>query len=240
MPIEIKPVKTNKSSIDQPPGVESGIMPTMPASFLVVGKSGSGKSTVLYNLLTKPELLGDYFNFIFVFSPVKTDDILRQLGLPDANYITEFDEDYVSAIIDNLEAKIEEQGGLGKCGNKTKVLFIFDDILGKQKFLRGDVMKKLATANRHFNLSLIINSQYYKGVPPVVRTNVSSILMFPSSLSEIEKLSDENCEPNQSKKEFIDLVQHATSDEFSFLYLQKKAKLGERIRKNFDIVIGHD
>lgn len=234
---KIKKVPTNKQNIKQPKGVHNNIIPSLPASFLIIGKSGSGKSTILYNLLTNKNLLGDYFNYIFVFSPVKTDDILLKLKLPKENYISSFDEKFVEHIIRKIENKIKCKGGLGRCANETKVLFIFDDILSEQKFLKSTTMKKIASANRHYNISWIINSQYYKAIPPIVRTNASAIILFPSSMSELEKVAEENTEPNQTKKEFIEIAQRATNKPYSFLYINKRAGVGSRLRSGFEEVL---
>lgn len=233
--ISIKPVETNKSFIKQPSAVTNGVLPSLPASYLVIGRSGSGKSTVLYNLLTSPELLGNYFSFVFVFSDVKTDDILKQLDLPEENYITDFDDDKIYEILDTIEGKIGDIDE--KVAEEFKIAFIFDDILNKQKFLRGDAMRKLASTNRHYLVSWFILSQYYRAIPPIIRQNASGVIFFPSSMMEIEKLADENTEPNQTKKEFIDIVQHATNDKHSFLFINRKDDTGKRLRKGFDTIL---
>ena len=234
--MKLHQVKTNKSSVPQPPCVEKGIIPKLPASFLIVGKSGSGKSTALHNLLTHEDLLKNYFNYTFVFSAVKTDDILKDLGLPDENYITEFDEALVQGIMTKIEGQIEEKG-VEAIASDMKVLFIFDDILDRQQFLKSNVMRKLASANRHFLISWVILSQYYKAIPPIIRTNASSLIIFPSSLAELERVCDEHCEPNMSKKEFMSVLQYATDKPFSFAHINSRAKAGERIRKGFDVIL---
>ena len=237
--MKLNQVKTNKSAVPQPKCVENGIIPKLPASFLLVGKSGSGKSTALHNLLTHPELLKDYFNFTFVFSAVKTDDILKDLGLPEENYINEFDEDLVEGIMKKIEAQIEEKG-VEAIAEDMKVLFIFDDILDRQQFLKSNIMRKLASANRHYLISWCILSQYYRAIPPVIRTNASSLIIFPSSLAELERVTDEHCEPNMSKKQFMRVLQHATAEAYSFCHINSRAKPGERIRKGFDVVLNLD
>ena len=234
--IKIEPVETDKSHIVQPNAVTNGTLPKLPCSYLVVGRSGSGKSTVLYNLLTNEKLLGGVFNFIFVFSDVKADDILKKLDLPPENYVTDFDEKTIDELLTSMDKKIEEEG-LEKMAKDIKIAIIFDDILSKQKFLRSDAMRKLASANRHFLISWFILSQYYKAIPPVIRQNAGGVIFFPASLAEVEKLADENCEPMMSKKEFIKLVQHCTSDKHSFLFLNRKADAGKRIRKGFDRIV---
>jgi len=237
--IKINEVKTDKSNVPQPNAVEKGILPKLPASYLVVGRSGSGKSTVLYNLLTSKELLGDYFNFIFVFSDVATDDILQKLKLPKKNYIKDFDEDKVETIINKIEQKIEKEG-LEKTAKEMQIAFIFDDILNKQKFLKSNIMRKLASANRHYLISWFVLSQYYRAIPPVIRSNASGIIYFPASLAENEKLAEEQCLPGMSKKEFIELIDYATEEKHSFMFINNKAESGKKIRKGFDNIINFD
>ena len=234
--MKLNRVKTNKECIPQPDAVKKGILPKLPASFLFIGKSGSGKSTALYNLLTHKDLLKDYFNYVFVFSPIKTDDILKQLELPEESYINEFDEDTVEGILTKIEAQIDDRG-MDDCGKDMQILFIFDDILNKQKFLKSNTMKKLASANRHMLVSWIILSQYYKAIPPVIRTNASAIVLFPSSLAELERVTDECCEPNMSKKQFMSLLTHATDEPYQFCFINCKSKQGERVRKGFDTIL---
>ena len=236
--IKINPVDTDKSNIEQPDAVNSGILPSLPASYLVVGRSGSGKSTVLYNLLSSPQLLGGAFNYIFVFSDVETDDVLKKLNLPDENFITgdKFNEDTIKGILDKISKKIKECGLKDSCG-QYRIAMVFDDVLSKQKLLRSDIMRKLVTANRHYLVSVFMLTQYLKGVPPTVRQNCSGVVFFPASLSEVEKLADENCEPMMSKKTFVKLVQHATADKHSFLFINRKSPCGQRLRKGFDIIL---
>ena len=235
--IKIKPIKTDKSNIEQPEAVKKGILPSLPSSYLFVGRSGSGKSTNVANLLTNPDLLGGYFNYIAVFSDVACDDVLRNaLKLPNENYITKFDEKSIDAFLTKMESNIAEMG-LAKASKEYKICLLFDDILSRQKFLKSNTMRKLITANRHFLVSVVILSQYLKSIPPVIRQNISGLVFYPSSLMEIEKLSEENAEPNTSKKEFIKLVQHATSTKHSFLFINRKADNGKRIRKGYDTLI---
>lgn len=233
---EVKPVKTNKSSIPQPPAVKAGILPTLPASFLIVGKSGSGKSSVLVNLLQNPALLGGYFDYIMYYSGTKTDDIIDALDLPEENIINDFDEEDIERLLDAMEEKIENLS-MQEVGKKFKVAIILDDILGRPKFLRSKIMTKLVTCNRHYCISVFVLSQYYKKIPPVIRTNVSSLIMFPSALIEVEKLADEFTEPNQTKQDFVKIVQHATKDQYNFLHINTRGKPGERLRKNFDTIL---
>lgn len=226
-------VKTNKDLIKQPQVSIDGTLPKAPFGLIMVGRSGSGKSTLLYNLMS--EMLKDYFDFILIFSPVKTDDVLKSLELPDENYIQEFDEDSISSIMSKLEKLLDDD--FEKNVNECKTLFIFDDILSEQKLLKSNTMKKIASASRHFNISWIILSQYYKALPPIIRTNASAIVLFPSSRAEIEKFSEEQCLPNMSHQDFVRMVQDSTKKPYSFFYLNHRADHGKKARSGWDDII---
>lgn len=236
--IKINSVKTDKSHITQPKSCEDGILPKLPAGYLVVGSSGSGKSTVVHAMLSDPKLLGGAFNYIVCFSDVKCDDVLKALDLPKDNYICgeDFTEDKIKNLLKKMEQNIENEG-LKDCCTKYKICMVFDDILSRQKLLKSDTFKMLATANRHFLVSYLMLTQYYKLVPSVFRQNVSGLIMFPSSLSECIKVAEEHCDPGMSKKEFLSLMKHATKEKYSFLFINRKAEPGKRIRKGFDTIL---
>ena len=52
---KIEPVPTSKDDIKHPPLSEAGVIPKLNSSTILVGKSGSGKSVLLHNLLTRKE-----------------------------------------------------------------------------------------------------------------------------------------------------------------------------------------
>jgi hypothetical protein len=235
--IKINPIQTDKCHIEQPEAVKNGILPGLPASYLIVGRSGSGKSTNVANLLTSPELLGGYFNFVVVFSDVTCDDVLKHaLKLPPENIICgeDFTEDAVKDVLEKMR-KIVDEMGIEKACKEFKVAIIFDDILSRAKLLRSDIMRKMFTANRHYLVSVFILSQYLKSIPPVIRQNVSGLVFYPSSLMEIEKLAEENCEPFMNKKQFIQIVEHACDEKHSFLFINRKAEAGHRLRKGYNM-----
>jgi len=236
----IKRVETNKDGLKQPECCEKGILPKLVSSYLIVGKSGSGKTILLANLLASKDLLGGVFDFIFVFSPVKSDDILKNiLNLPKENYFNDFTEDDVNKIIDAMSSKIEEKG-MEFVQKNFKVAMIFDDILSRPKFLKSKAIRKLVTAARHFCISTFFLTQYYKKIPPVIRTNCNATMFFPSSMQEIEKLSEEHCQPGQTKKQFIRIVERATDEKHSFLTINYKAEPGKRLRKNLTTILYDD
>ena len=231
-PYEIKVKQTNKDGLDQPDSVELDIFPKMPMGCLIVGKSGSGKTQAMVNMMTNDNLLGDYFDIVYLFTDAKPDkELIKDLKLPKKNVISDFDEDKVKEVMDKAERTVQEKG----FKESPKICLLFDDILSNQKFLKSKTATKLATANRHFNISYIFCTQYYKRVPPIIRTNARYTMIFPSSMSEVEKVADELCCPRMSKKQFISYLQYATKEKYSFMAINADSQ--EPLRRMFENIL---
>ena len=231
-PYEIKIKQSNKEGLEQPESVENDIFPKLPMGCLIIGKSGSGKTSAMVNMLTNDNLLANYFDFIYLFTDAKPDkELIKDLKLPKKQIITDFDEEKVKEVMDKAERTIEQHG----FKDSPKIMMVFDDILSNQKFLKSKTMTKLATANRHFNISYIFCSQYYKKLPPVVRTNARYYMIFPSSMNECEKIADELTPPRMSKQQFIKYLQHATDKRYSFMSINADSE--DPLRRMFENIL---
>jgi hypothetical protein len=232
-PYDIIVSKTNKDNLYQPAVSMLDILPKLPFSSIIIGKSGSGKTLSLCSMLKNDKMLKDCFDYIFFYAGCKPDEeIIKDLHLKKNCIFTDFTEDDVKKICDKLEKNIDENGfNL----DTPSVCMIFDDCLNNIDFLKSKTMIKLATANRHLNVTFFLLSQYYKKIPPVVRTNASYIMFFPACSAECEKLSEEMCPPNMNKKEFLQYIKHATSSKYSFLGIHNKSE--NKLRRNFDVLL---
>ena len=233
-PYAVKIKKTNKDDVYQPNASKIGLLPNLPFGAVVIGKSGSGKTLAIVNMLTNPKLLADTFDYIYLFTGVKPDhELIKDLELDKSNIKVDFDEETVKAIMDKMEKTVDKQG----FKNTPSVCFIFDDILGNTDFLKSKTLTKLATANRHMNISYIVLSQYYKKLPPVVRTNASYYMVFPSSDIEMQKIADELSPPSITKDQFLKIARHATIAKYSFLSINSKADPDKQLRKGFNTIL---
>ncbi len=231
-PYEIKIKKTNKDDLEQPDSVENDIFPKLPMGCLIIGRSGSGKTQAMVNILTNDNLLGDYFDIVYLMTDAQPDkELIKDLKLEKKNIITDFNEEKVKEIMDKAERTIQKDG----FKNSPKICLLFDDILSNQKFLKSKTAIRLATANRHFNISYIFCSQYFKRLPPVIRTNARYYMIFPSSMSEIEKIADELTPPRMSKKQFISYLQYATKERYSFMSINADSQ--EPLRRMFENIL---
>ena len=67
--LKIKPIQIKKKKIKQCEYAQCGILPTHPYRAYLVGASGSGKTNLLLNLLTRQGFYKNWFDKIFVISP---------------------------------------------------------------------------------------------------------------------------------------------------------------------------
>ena len=238
-PYKVKVFKTSKDDKEkQPHACQIGIFPPKLERFhtLIIGRSGSGKSNVMLHMLTDKHLLGSVFKpkNIFLFCGVKPDKgLVKELKIPKRNIITDFDDEKVVSMFKELEDVVDHKGWTGA----PRTLWLFDDILSRKKFLRGKALRQVATAGRHAKLSYIALSQYYKALPPILRTNASYIIYFSANESENVKFTEEQCPSFMKKKEFLEIIEHCTKEKYSFLALNTLAEKGQEVRKGFNNVV---
>ena len=88
-------------------------------------------------------------------------------------------EDYDPEVMRGIMALQEEYSRSGK---KVHVLCIFDDALSSETIewekRKQSELSRLWSANRHWNLSVIVVTQSLKRVPLLLRTNVDYCLIF--------------------------------------------------------------
>ena len=237
----IDKIETAKHKIPLRSVMKKGILPRFPFSIMFSGRSGSGKSNLLMNLLTRKEMYGGYFHYIVVYSPTagKYDDMYASLKLPDENFVPDFSKEGLEALIEQRKKLIDKKG-IEWVGKHSRVLIILDDIIANRQFLESQTALTLFALLRHYLVSVVVLMQSYTKLPRALRLNCNGLFVFPASQSEVEVLKDEICPAGIKKKEFENVIDYATRDDYSFLYINNHAKRGERIRKNLTEIINLD
>ena len=187
-------------------------MPKHTFRMLICGKSGSGKTNLLYHMLIEPLL---YFDEIHLYA--KNLDQERYQNL--MNKMNEMSRTVGYDIMNVSNDKIIPINDIDYEDNQK--LVIFDDYVCEKNqrqivdyFIQG----------RHKNCSVIYLSQSFYKTPRDIRFNCSHccIYDFPSS-RERNMISSELGVDNEKFKK-------ATKEPFSFLYVEKPKK---KIKKNF-------
>ena len=231
--LQVQPLATKKTDLPQSKYMENKIINKFPSMLLNVGRSGSGKSTVVNYMMTTPNFLKGFYDKVYLFSPTaELDDLAQHLKLKKEFLITKPTEEKLEKLMNEQETLIK-RSGIEETGRKSKVLIIFDDIISNPQFLKSDAMIRLATMGRHFLISSIINTQSYTKVPRAIRLQANALILFPSSNNEVKLLVDDACPPHCEKKSFMKLIEYATSGKHDFLFINNFCPVDTRFRKGF-------
>ena len=124
----IQSVKTSKDAIKHPKLSEKGVIPCLCSSTILVGKSGSGKSVLLHNLMTRKEFFHGHFDKDFLISPTgEADDVQKALNIRPNCVFTDTQEG-ISAL-GKIEKHQEEEIKKKGSGGAQKFAIIFDDVV---------------------------------------------------------------------------------------------------------------
>ncbi len=261
--LTVKKMPTSKNDTQQRTLMEEGIIPKFPCITILSGSAGSGKTSVVYNLLTNPLMYGPsyelmteeekkkedpkgFFDAVFLFLGSADDayDILikRKIILP--NHVCLYPS------LHDLDRVIQNQKNLAFSENNNvtkipKVLFIIDDLITDAKLMKSKPMLELMTRGRHINSSVLLCTQYINSVPKPIRQQASFLILFKLNRTEVAVITEQYCPPNVSVKDFHKLIEECTKDDEkshnNFMIISKTAPLDKKFRRNFnEFVIPHD
>lgn len=230
--LAVKPVIEIKDDYTDPPNPN---LLRLPFSLLLVAPKGSGKTTVLHNILV---WYFEYFDNIFIFSPTVNMDIkwrmlIEDLDIPPENLFTSYQEGIVSQLMGMIK---DFNDGVDENKDKMKTLMIFDDIVESlPKGKKISALNKLAMNHRHYNVSHIIVSQSFKKLDPVVRSNTTGMILFNTDNSgERAKVVEELC-GNLGRARFEQMWIECVSVQYGFMFLNYDTRT---VWQNFDKEIG--
>ena len=242
--LEIKPIEDNsKDKIEQPRLSKEDVIPRINTSNIFVGSTGMGKSTLITNLVSKTQFFGGkrsdgrgWFDHIILISPTgDTDDVQKAMGVDDAQIVTDLKEapGVLRLLMREQKKKIKEMGA----DKAPNILLIYDDIVSHPLFMKDPQFIKSFIANRHHNFTVLLGSQSWTKAPRAVRLQARGIFYFAGGISEVELLCDEYCPPGLNRYDFKQMIDYATRDPYSFLYINKSVPMKQRFRKNLGEII---
>lgn len=227
--LQIRPLKELHNIND---GKINKMLPQHPFTCSLIAPRGSGKTTLIANLLLNPEFYYRYFHKIYIFCPTrKMDSKWEFIQVPEEQCFDEFDEHALQAIIDEQKANNEEVDA----DERKRILIIFDDMADEFSAKRSaNPMTKLFFNGRHLYISVLLTSQSYTQIPLKCRKNTSHFIIFPvSNKKEIEAIYKEQA-GHLNEHDFKKIMDDATRTPYTFLMVDNQSKDPQlRYRKNF-------
>lgn len=236
---KIEPVQTEKDQIKHPKLADEGVIPKLNTSNIIVGKSGSGKSVLLVNLMTRKEFYGGVFDRVILISPTgESDDVQMALKVKPSLIFTDLKlaVEVLGTVEKVQEQLIKEKGANGA----PKICVICDDCVGDNNFMKSKEFTNLFIKSRHYNVTVFFLTQHFKRLPKIARLQASTLFFYAISNSEAECLADEFAPPGVSKKSFLRLIDDALEQPYSFLCVNMREPWATRFRSGLAMVIDLD
>jgi hypothetical protein len=198
--------------------------------WLIVGKSGSGKTSLLINALCskgKNRVYRKVFDKISLVMPSNSRKSLNECQFDDLPEDQKFEQldsnvlEKVLAIKKEFEKEKEDRLKEGKPKKRRNQLLILDDVTAQLKDKQNyHDLVELATNRRHYNLSIILLVQYLRSVPLPVRFQTTHITCFKIANEKDGEIIQEEY-INLKKDEFNDLKRAVWKDKHDFLMIDK-------------------
>jgi hypothetical protein len=147
-------------------------MPAHP-SLAFFGKRRTGKSTSIFNIAL--HCMQDIV-FGLVMSNTSYAGAWDAI-VPKRQIIQGLREDVLVWLVQRQQRLIEKYG---KDDERTFAFIILDDVIADQKAMRWTpAINSFFVEGRHLNITVLIASQYTKGVGPIIRSNMDYIFVQP-------------------------------------------------------------
>jgi len=183
-------------------------------SCLIMGKAGSGKTSLLMGLLGSRDAFKECFDRIFLFMPANSRASIKNSifeRLPKEQIYDNLNHQNLSEVFSIVEELSE---------NDMRTLIIFDDV---QQFFKGEceaLINHMIANRRHNRLSLFFIAQSYKKVPRSCRLQMSDLFCFRLSKADMEDIKTELLDIPETVYNNVIMTynQHTINEPKTFLY----------------------
>ena len=193
----------------------------------VIGKPGSGKTSLIMSWLTSKKVFKKMFHHVLVVMPTSSINSMKKNPFkdhPEEKMYNDLNFDTISTIYQRLEETSE---------NKQNTLLIMDDIGASLKNNSiKNIMRKIIYNRRHLKVSIIVLLQSYLSLEKEIRKLFNNVIMFKPSKVEFENLFEELFETN--KDVALDIMNLAYENPHDYLMLNVDT---QKIYKGYDEII---
>lgn len=227
--------------------LEAKFLPKLPATFYILGKCGSGKSSILWTLLTRGYVYGKSKKSIFdeaviYLGTLDAKESFEKLPIKNKLILDEYDPIDFEEYQEDLKQHQMEK--LAKNKPPLNTIIIFDDFVGaglmkKPRPNAPPPIEKLALTSRHeANCTLVFASQVYKNSgfsAPSVRNNITTFVVSAMSRPELMKIAEELSE-DYEPDEWIQIYDRIMAKRpYNFVVMDRRRPMDQRWTERFSI-----
>jgi len=140
------------------------------ATILLIGKRGSGKSTlikdIMFNLRTK-------INYGIVMSRSEEANQHFASFIPRSSIYTDYSDGPIGRLMQYQKKNIKKG---------RHMFMILDDCMFDNKILKGTTIRELYLNGRHYQTLIINATQYIMDIPPAIRNNTDYVFLFKDNI----------------------------------------------------------
>jgi hypothetical protein len=194
---------------------------------VIIGKSGSGKTSLLINFLNDNKIYKRVFDKIILCIPEHSYNNMKNNifeGLPKNQVKHELDFDELSEQI------------LSYAEDDKQTLLIIDDFMAYLKVQRHLIQfNNLIQNRRHYRLSIFLLVQVYNAIPAMIRKSINSIFLFKCNKKEFQNIFEELFAV--SKELALKIMKFVYTETHNFLLLDITNQL---YYKNLDLILTNE
>ena len=185
---------------------------------LFLGKSCSGKTSLMTSFLKSPPLFKKVYHTIFLFMPSNS-----RSSLKDNFFDKNISEDQIFDDVNNDDLLDTYETAKSNALENCNTLIIFDDV---QKFFKEKEIQKLLlhmiNNRRHARLSIWLCCQNYFQIPKQIRAGLTDLFIFKVNKSELENIFLDQVE--QFKDDFMKIMKMVYNEPHNFLYINTNSQ----------------
>ena len=241
---KVEAVKQRKFKFRQSPTEH---LPKLPVRCIVSAPSSGGKSNLVVQLITNQAFYRGCFDRIYYFSasadldsgllPVKRycEDELEMDPKENPCLRNTWDEGFIAEAIENQRRIVTRLKAEKSRDPLPQLLLVCDDFADSPKVVRGGILDTLFVRGRHMGISVLVLSQKYRLISPVVRVNCTALFVFRlRNYSDLQAIVEENSALADAKT-IRGLYDRATSRPYGFLFIDLlSTELAETFYASFE------
>lgn len=146
--------------------------------YSIVGKKGTGKSTLLLSLLNSKRAFKRRFNYIWMFSPTAASEDKFGKLVEELQETNQFFDLLDEPTLTDVLHRIEERNRRWKKKKEIRHLIILDDCMADLPSTKQAILSRIIVTSRHLHCSVILTSQKYNAIPTLIRAQNDLLSVF--------------------------------------------------------------